>query len=151
MADAKILHREHGDAGEGFIDFPEIDIGNRPAGLVEDFLNGFDRCGGEFGRRMGVSGMSNDPCNRCQAFFRCDTGAGKYHCSSAVGNRRSIGSGDRAVLGKGRTKLRDFVGIALGWLFVLVDDDIALAGFDFDRDDFVIKGVAFDSGLCAGE
>src|SRR5690349_15613174 len=38
VRDAEVLHREHGDAGEGLVDFPQVDVGGLPAGLGEDLF-----------------------------------------------------------------------------------------------------------------
>jgi hypothetical protein len=35
VRDAEVVHREHGDAGEGLVDLEQVDIGHRPAGLGE--------------------------------------------------------------------------------------------------------------------
>src|SRR6476469_3573143 len=35
VRDAEVLHREHRDAGEGFVHFPQIDVSDLPAGLFE--------------------------------------------------------------------------------------------------------------------
>ena len=55
------MHREHGDAGKGFVDLEQIDVADRPARLSKDFLDRRDGCGGELAGFMGVCSMGDDP------------------------------------------------------------------------------------------
>ena len=34
VRNAEVVHREHGDAGEGFVDFEQVDVALAPAGLL---------------------------------------------------------------------------------------------------------------------
>ena len=45
VRDAEVAHRDHGDAGEGLVDFEQVDVGDAPAGLVEHLLDRADRGG----------------------------------------------------------------------------------------------------------
>src|SRR4029079_4968346 len=42
VRDADVLHREHGDAGERLVDFPQVDVAHRPAGSLEHLVDRAD-------------------------------------------------------------------------------------------------------------
>ena len=47
MRYAKIVHREHSDAGKGLIHFKQVDIIDGPTGLFQASADRADRGGGE--------------------------------------------------------------------------------------------------------
>ena len=67
MRDAQFAHRRHRHHGKGFVDFKQIDLVQRPAGLVQQLVQRADRGGGEPLRFLRMGGMGNDPCQWLQA------------------------------------------------------------------------------------
>ena len=151
MRDAEVLHREHRDAGERLVDLPQIDIADRPAGLLEQFLDRADRGDGEFGRLAGVGGSGDDRRDRLIALGIGIGLARQDYRSSAVADRRAGGGGDRAVLRESGAEGGDLVGHAAAGRFIGVDDDVALAALDRDRRDFVLEPAAIDRCLGAAQ
>src|SRR3546814_13519271 len=49
VRNAEVVHREHRDAGEGFVDFEKVDIRKLPAYLVHQLGDRADGSGGELG------------------------------------------------------------------------------------------------------
>src|SRR5690606_20101615 len=43
----EVVHGGHGYNGKGLVDFEKVDVANAPAGFVEQFLYGTDRCSGK--------------------------------------------------------------------------------------------------------
>src|ERR1044072_1533200 len=61
VGDAEVAHRDHRDAGEGFVDFVKIDLAGVPAGLGQRLGHRADRGGGELGGLVGVGGVAHHP------------------------------------------------------------------------------------------
>ena len=77
--------------------------------------------------------------------------AGQDDRGGAVGDRRAGRGGDRAFLGEGGLQLRDLVGTAAARRLVGVDDGLAGAALDGDRDDLVLEAAIVDRGLGAAQ
>jgi hypothetical protein len=103
-----------------------------------------------------MRGVADDTGNRLQAEFGRLRGAHQHHGGSAVGDRRRVGRGDRAVLLESRLQSRDLFDVDRKRAFVLVDHDIALAPGNGDRGDFpgetaVVTGLLGAGGRADGE
>ena len=64
VRNAKVAHREHGDAGKGFVDFEQVNIGDVPTCLGLAFGNCAYRGGGEILWRLRVRGMCDNARDR---------------------------------------------------------------------------------------
>src|SRR5690606_19020969 len=64
---------------------------------------------------------------------------------------RIVTGSNRAVLDESGAKLGDFVRIVFEGLLVLVHDHAATTGFDPDRNNLLIKRIAFNSRFGTGE
>ena len=60
MIEAELLHGDHGDNGEGFVDFPQLDITGGPARFIQRLFHGVDGGRGETRRFMRVGGVGDD-------------------------------------------------------------------------------------------
>src|SRR5690606_26107083 len=56
VRDADVAHREHRHAGERLVHFPQVDVLDRPSGLVEHLADGAHGSGGEVLRLLRVRG-----------------------------------------------------------------------------------------------
>ena len=107
--------------------------------MLERLGDRADGRGGEFGGLVGEGGVAGDAGDGLEAEPVGDALAGEDQGRGAVGDRGGVGGGDGAVLGEGGLERRDFGGVALGGLLVLVDDGRALAAGDLDGDDLAVE------------
>ena len=126
------------------------DIGYGPPGFCQQFLHGAHWGRREQGRHAGVRGVANNTGNRLQAQFGGLRSAHQHHGGGAVGDRRRVGRGDRAIFLESRFQSRDFVDIDGKRAFILVDHDITLAASNRRRRYFPGKTTIVASGLGAG-
>ena len=125
MADAQFLDWHHRDGCEGFIDFEQVDIGNRPAGLAQYRLDGTDRRRGEPFRGLGKRSLGDDARNRFQTVGnRIGLGAQDQGCGAVIDAGRA-GCRDGAVFFECRAQARNFFDIALAGLLVAGDLQLA--------------------------
>ncbi|KAG1081764.1 hypothetical protein G6F40_015372 [Rhizopus arrhizus] len=105
VRDAQLTHRRHRHHGKGFVDFEQIDLVQRPAGLVQQRVQRADRCGGEPLRLLRVGGVADNAGQRGDAARGGIFLGQQDHGGRAVGNAGGAGGGDAAVLPEGRLEL----------------------------------------------
>src|SRR6478672_1866134 len=86
MGDAEILHREHGDAGESLVDFPQVDFAGLPASLVEDLLDRSDGSDRELRRLLRMGRSRDNPRDGLKALFARLGFAGEHNGRSTIGD-----------------------------------------------------------------
>ena len=145
------MHREHRDAGEGFVDLEQIDIAKRPAGLGQHIVDRADRGGGEVLGGLRERSDGDHAGERGQSLVRGHAGTGQHHCRRAIRDRAGGGGGDRAVLREGGFERGNLVGLALAGGLIGIDDCFASAADHRDRGDFSGKGAFADCGLRAAQ
>ena len=67
VRDAEVAHGDHGDAGEGFVDFEQVDLADAPAGFLQRLAHGGDGGGGELARLLRMGGVGDDAGDRLDA------------------------------------------------------------------------------------
>ena len=118
----------HGDDGERFVDFVEIDFLLRSTRFLRTIYCMAPT--GAVGNRAGASAWVVWPtmraigCRPSLVSLRC---AHQQQGGGAIGNRRRIGRRHRAVLPERRLQSRDLFDVDRERAFVLVDDGIAMA------------------------
>ncbi|MNS50666.1 hypothetical protein D3C72_833200 [compost metagenome] len=149
VRDAQFAHRCHRHHGKGLVDFEQIDLVQRPAGLLQQGVDGADRGGGEPLRFLRMGGMADDARQRLQAACRGIFFGQQDHGSGAIGNAGGTGGGHAAVLLEGRAQGRDLGDVRTAGLLVAGDLDVTLAGGDLHRNDLVGEGAVGLGCLCA--
>ena len=142
-----LVHRE-GLGREGLVGLDQVEVVDRPAGLLQSRTAGRDRAGAH-DRRIDAAGRPGDDPGQ-----RRDPAAGRGlrrhqdHGGGAVVDPAGVAGGHRAFLVEGRPQLRQALGrgAVLG-ILVAVDDDVALSGLDRHRDDLVLEAPGGLGGL----
>src|SRR5690606_9990698 len=88
----------------------------------------------------------DDPCQRGDAQLLGGGFAHEHHGGGPVGDGRSIGGGDGAILFEGRLEGRDLLGHGFEGRFILIDDGVALASGNRHRSDFPVETAVFIGG-----
>ena len=148
---AEFLDWHHGDHSEGFVDLEQVNVFLAPAGFGEQGFDGANRGAGELGGVLGLGAMANNPGQGFEAaLFRLGF-AHQQQCGGAVGDGGGVGGGHGTVFLEGRTQARDLVDVGVVGLFVILDDDLTLAGLHGHRDDFLFQQAFLDGFLGAGQ
>ena len=129
---AEILVDRAGLRGEGLVGLDQVEVVDRPAGLLQRHARGRDRPGAH-DRRIDPGGAPRRRCGRA-ASGRAAAPPRRVISTTAaraVIDAGGVAGGHRAVLVEGRAQLRQHLdrGAVLRML-VGVDDDVALAGLD---------------------
>ena len=131
-----LLHRRHGDHGEGLVDLVQVDLARAssrscrtacwiaPTGAVV-----------EPARLLRMRRVADDRGQRLHAELVGRRAAHQHQRRGAVGDRAGVGRRHRAVLAEGGLEQRDLVEVGLERLLVVLDETLVLAGLDGDRHD----------------
>ena len=84
MRDAEVAHREHGNAGKGFVHLEQIDIVDAPARLGEAFGDRPNRCSGEGCRFLRMGRRGDDPGDRFLPLGFCGRCARQDQCGRTI-------------------------------------------------------------------
>ncbi len=134
--------------GEGFVRFDKVQILDRPTGLFQRAGRGRDRAGAHDGRIHTGGRPRGDAGQRFQTAPGGFLGAHQHQGCRPVVDARGVGCRDRAILGEGRTQLlHGLDGGTVADVFVLIDNDVALAVRYGDRDDLVSEFAGLLCGL----
>src|SRR3546814_3466891 len=87
VRNAEVVHREHRDAGEGFVDFEKVDIRKLPAYLVHQLGDRADGSGGELGGFLRVGRDADDCGDRLEALGFRYALASQHDSGGDVGDR----------------------------------------------------------------
>ncbi|RWA50015.1 hypothetical protein AU476_29340 [Cupriavidus sp. UYMSc13B] len=126
----EIMNSRHCDHCEGLIDFPQIDIGGRPSGAIQELANGINRRRREPGGLLGMARMTDDPREGAYAHALGDGLAGKHQRRCAVRNRTGVCWRHGAILPESRLQGRNAAQVGLERLLVVPDRHTALAPRD---------------------
>ncbi len=134
--------------GKGFVGFNQVQLLQGPAGLVQAAAGGRDRADAHDGRVDPGVGVGTDFRQHWQAQGLGFFSAHQQHRRRTVIERRSVASGDAAVLLEGGLEFtQGFGGGAGPWLFVGGKGQrIALALGNQDRRDLIGEATTFNRG-----
>jgi hypothetical protein len=118
MRQSQIVHRRHGDHGKGFVDFKQVDIGHRPAGLGQQLAHGTHRRGGEQARLLRMGGVGHQAGQRLEPTAGGFAGRHQHQRGGTIGNGAGIGRRHRAVLAESRFQAGNLVQFCLERLLV---------------------------------
>src|SRR5215470_9172451 len=133
---------------KGLVSLDQIEVADIPAGLLQCGAGSRDRARThDLGIDAGLS-PGDDASQRLLAFLGGLLGRHQHHGGSAVIDAGGGARGDRAFLLEGGLQLGHRIERgAMTRIFVGVDDDVALAGLDGDRDDLVLELAGLLRGL----
>ena len=136
--DADVLHRGHGDHGEGLVHLVQVDVGRLPAGLGQHLLDRAHGRGGEPLRLVRVGGL-RDHASPAASRRASSPRASRHHHErrGAVGDGRGGGGRDEPVLVEGRAQRRDLLDVHGEGRLVVLHHLVALAAGDGDGGDLV--------------
>ena len=125
---AHVLVDGAGLRGEGLVGLDQIEVADRPAGLLQRLARGRDRSGAHDRRVDAGGGPGNDARQRRDAALGGFRLGHQHHGGGAVIDAGGVAGGHRAFLVEGRPQLGHGVERrAVADIFVLVDDRVALA------------------------
>src|SRR5678815_2453837 len=67
MRDTDVAHRDHGDAGEGFVDLEQVDVADAPTSFLQHLVDRGDGSGGELRRLLRMGCVRDHARNRLGA------------------------------------------------------------------------------------
>jgi len=142
MRQTKVPHRSHWHDRESFVDLKKPHVLQVPTGFYGQLLYRSNRRGRKKTGFVRVPCMSDHPGQRRQPALFSFRGAHHDKCGGPVGNRRGIGSRDRALAAERGAQVADLV--ALGFAGLLVDLHHRLAAARCDRNgrDFIRERTA---------
>lgn len=144
----EIAGHSAGLSGEGFVCFDEIQIASRPARLFERLARGGNGANAH-NLRIDTSGCpGGDAGERGQATAQGFGFRHQHHGRRAIIDAGCIAGGHRTLLVEGRLQLGErFKRGAGANIFVLIDDNIALARGDGEGNNFVGKATGLLGGF----
>src|SRR5215468_6331839 len=133
---------------KGLVGLDQIEVADIPAGLLQRGAGSRDRARThDLGIDAGL-GPGDDAGQRLLAFLGGLLGRHQHHGGGAVIDAGGRACGNRALLLEGGLQLGHRIERgAMTRIFVGVDDDVALAGLDGDRDDLVLELAGLLRGL----
>src|SRR5256885_2217752 len=137
---AEVLVDRAGLRRERLVGLDQIEVGDVPAGLLQRGAGSGDRPGAhDLGIDAGLA-PRHDAAEHLLAFLGGLLGGHQHDCRCTVIDAGRAAGRYGAVLLESRLQLRHRVdGGAMARIFVVADDDVALAGLDGDWDDLVLE------------
>ena len=151
VRDADVAHGRHGHDGKGLVDLVETDVASRPADLLQQLLDGSDRCCREPGGCLGDAGNAGNAGERLQLAPLGFAGAHQDEGRRAIRDRAGVGRGDRAALAECGLQLGDLGRICREGLLVASHLRATGPALDGNRHDLLGKGAVLVGRLGALE
>ena len=142
VGDAEFAGGIHGDDGEGFVDFEEVDVINGFTGSFEQVFDRGGRGGGEPLGFLGELAIGDDFADGFETVLFNRFGGGENHGGGSVVDGASVAGGGHTFFAESGAKFGEFVDASATGFFVLADGDgVAFALGDFDGRDFASEFI----------
>ncbi|MCY1360175.1 hypothetical protein D9M69_467900 [compost metagenome] len=142
-------HRGHADHGEGFVDFHQIHVIERPAGFLHQLLDCTNRCHREQARGVGERSVAMNHRQGFQALFLCLGLAHQHQRGGTVGDRTGVRCRHRTAFAERRLQRSNLVQPGLWRLLVVADHHLLFADRHSQRHDFGLEAAVLDRLLRA--
>ncbi len=134
----------HGDGGEGFVDFKEIGVVDRPADFFEQPLDGADGGGGEPLRLGAKGGRADDAGYWVEAKFFASAIGRNNQGGGTVVNAGRVAGGDSTLRIEGRLETAEFCFVETGGFFIFTNERGSFSAWNGDGDNFVGEDAVGD-------